>query len=145
MEVDGCDVSAVWEASHSAIERARSGEGPTFLHARCIHLEGHFLGFQLIRMVRDPLREMPGISVPLTQSFLRLSGAALGERLAGLKEVIGAALSTLRDPRRDSANDPVQRARTTLQSDALRLQELENQVEEEIRKALASALVEVPS
>jgi hypothetical protein len=33
----------------------------------------------------------------------------------------------------------------TLQSDELRLQELENQVEEEIRKALASALVEVPS
>ena len=145
MEVDGCDVSAVWEVSHSAIERARSGEGPTFLHARCIHLEGHFLGFQLIRMVRDPLREMPGISVPLTQSFLRLSGAALGERLAGLKTVIGAALSTLRDPRRDSANDPLRRARMTLQSDELRLQELENQVEEEIRKALASALVEVPS
>ena len=145
MEVDGCDVSAVWEVSHSAIERARSGEGPTFLHARCIHLEGHFLGFQLIRMVRDPLREMPGISVPLTQSFLRLSGAALGERLAGLKTVIGAALSTLRDPRRDSANDPLRRARMTLQSDELRLQELENQVEEEIRKGLASALVEVPS
>ena len=144
-EVDGCDVSAVWETSHSAIERARSGEGPTFLHARCIHLEGHFLGFQLIRMVRDPLREMPGISVPLTQSFLRLSGAALGERLAGLKTVIGAALSTLRDPRRDSANDPLRRARMTLQSDELRLQELENQVEEEIRKALGAALVEVPS
>jgi TPP-dependent pyruvate/acetoin dehydrogenase alpha subunit len=144
-EVDGCDVSAVWEASHSAIERARFGDGPTFLHARCIHLEGHFLGFQLIRMVREPLREVSEIAVPLTQSFLRPSGAALGARLAGLKTVIGAVLSTLRDPRRDSANDPVRRARTTLQTDSSRLQELENQVEEEIRKALASSLVEVPS
>ena len=96
-------------------------------------------------MVRDPLREMPEIAIPLAQSFLRPGGAALGERLAGLKTMLGPVLSTLRDPRRDSANDPVLRARTTLQVDSLRLQELEDQVEEEIRKALASALVEVPS
>ena len=145
MEVDGCDVSAVWEVSHSALERARSGEGPTFLHARCVHFEGHFLGFQLIRMVRDPLREIPEIAVPLTRSFLRPGGASLGERLAGVKTVLGAALSALRDPRRDSANDPVRRARTTLQVDSLRLQELEDQVEEEIRRAVTSSLGEVPS
>ena len=144
-EVDGCDVSGVWEASHSAIERARSGHGPTFLHARCVHFEGHFLGFQLIRMVRDPLREIPEIVVPLTQSFLRSRGAPLSDRLAGLKTVLAAVLSTLRDPRRDSANDPVRRARTILQSDTVRLQELEDQIEKEISNALASALVEVPS
>jgi pyruvate dehydrogenase E1 component alpha subunit len=144
-EVDGCDVSGVWEASHSAIERARSGDGPTFLHARCVHFEGHFLGFQLIRMVRDPLREMPEIAVPLTQSFLRPGGAALRERLAGLKTVLAAVLSTLRDPRRDSAKDPVRRLRTTLQSDPVHLQLLEDQAEKEIGIALASAFVEVPS
>jgi pyruvate dehydrogenase E1 component alpha subunit len=144
-KVDGCNVSEVWEASHSAIERARSGQGPTFLHARCVHFEGHFLGFQLIRIVRDPLREMPDIAVPLTQSFLRPGGAALRERLAGLKTVLAAVLSTVRDPRRDSANDPARRARTTLQSDPIRLQELEDEVEKEISNALASALVEVPS
>ncbi|MBI4731029.1 MAG: thiamine pyrophosphate-dependent dehydrogenase E1 component subunit alpha [Chloroflexi bacterium] len=144
-EVDGCDVSGVWEVSHSAIERARSGQGPTFLHARCVHFEGHFLGLQLIRIVRDPLREMPEIAVPLTQSFLRPGGAALRERLAGLKTVLAAVFSPLCDPRRDSANDPVRSARTILQSDPVRLQELEDQVEKEISSALASALVEVPS
>ncbi len=145
VEVDGFDVSEVWEASHAAIERARSGQGPTFLHARCVHFEGHFLGFQLIRMVRDPLREMPGIAIPLTQSFLHPGGAASCERLAGLKTVLAAVLATLRDPRRDSANDPVRRARTTLQSDPVRLQELEDQVEKEISNMLSSALAEVPS
>jgi len=145
VEVDGGDVSEVWEAAHGAIERARSGQGPTFLHARCVHFEGHFLGFQLIRIVRDPLREIPGIAVPLTQSFLRPGGATLRERLAGLKTVITAVFSTLRDPRRDSANDPLSRARKILQSDPVRLQELEDQVEKEISSALASALGEVPS
>jgi acetoin:2,6-dichlorophenolindophenol oxidoreductase subunit alpha len=145
VEVDGCDVSAVWEAARGAIERARSGQGPTFLHARCVHFEGHFLGFQLLRIVRDPLGEMPDIAVPLTRSFLRRGGAALRERLAGLKTVLAAVLSTVRDPRRDSANDPVRHARTTLQPDPVRLQKLEDQVEKEISNMLASVLVEVPS
>ncbi len=145
MEVDGWDVSKVWEASRLAIDRARSGQGPTFLHARCVHFEGHFLGFQLIRLVRDPLREMPEIAIPLTRSFLHPGGATLGERLAGLKIILTALLSTLRDPRRDSANDPVRRARLTLLSDPVRLQELEDQIEGEIIQVLAFALAEVPS
>jgi pyruvate dehydrogenase E1 component alpha subunit len=145
VEADGLEVSVLWEAAHGAIERARSGQGPTFLHARCIHFEGHFLGFQLIRTVRDPLREMPEIAVPLTQSFVRLSGATLRERMAGLKAVIAAVLSTVRDPRRDPTNDPIPRARATLQSDPTRLQELEDKIEKEISNILSSAFVEVLS
>ncbi len=145
VEADGSDVSAMWEAAHGAIERARSGQGPTFLHARCVHFEGHFLGFQLIRIVRDPLREMPEIAVPLTQSFLRFGGSTLRERIAGLKIVIAAVLTTVRDPRRDPTNDPVLRVRTNLPSDPARLQELEDQIEKEISNVLASALVGVPS
>ncbi len=142
VEVDGRDVSTVWEAAEGAIKLARSGQGPSFLHARCVHLEGHLLGFQLIRIIRDPLREMPEIAAPLTYSFLRPGGAGLRERLAGLKAVLATVGSTLRNPRRDSVNDPVQRARTTLQSDAARLQELEDQVEKEISNVLSSALAE---
>jgi len=145
VEVDGLDVIEVWEASHAAIERARSGQGPTFLHARCVHFEGHFLGLQLLRLVRDPLREMPGIALPLTRSFVHPGGAAVGDRVAGLKEVVAAVLSTLRDPRRDSTNDPVQRARETLLSDPGRLLELEERIEEEMDEVLASALAEARS
>lgn len=144
VEVDGRDVSEVWEVSHLAIERARSGQGPTFLHARCVHFGGHLLGFQLLRIVRDLLREIPKIAVPLTHSFLRPGGAAWRERVAGLKIILAAVLSTLRDPRRDSAYDPVGRARKTLLSDPVRLQELEDQIEREISSVLASALAGVP-
>jgi acetoin:2,6-dichlorophenolindophenol oxidoreductase subunit alpha len=144
-DVDGCDVSQVWEASRSAIERARSGQGPTFLRARCVHLEAHFLGFQLLRTVRNPLRELPKIALPLTRSFLHPGGAAWRERLAGLKIVLAAVLSTLRDPRQDSAYDPVRRARTLLLPDPVRLQELEEQIRQQINHVLASALEEVSS
>jgi pyruvate dehydrogenase E1 component alpha subunit len=144
VEVDGIDVSAVWEAAGEAIEGARSGQGPTFLRARCVHFEGHFLGYQLMRAVRNPLREMPAIAVPLTKSFLRPGGATLRERIAGLKIVFAAMLSTMRDPRQDAANDPVRRLRAALQSDSARLQELEDQIEKEMGDVIESALVEVP-
>ena len=145
VEVDGCDVSAVWEAANKAIESARSDQGPTFLHARCVHFEGHFLGFQLLRIVRDPLREMPKVAGPLTQSLLWTSGTSVRKRLKGLKTVIATVLSTMRDPRKDLANDPIRRARADLQSESERLKELENKIENEINNVLSSALVGKPT
>jgi len=145
IEVDGCDVSEVWQASKLAIERARSGNGPTFLHARCVHLEGHFLGYQLIRLVRDPLRELPKIAGPLTKSFFRPGGAAFVDRLAGLKIVLAAVISTLRDPRQDLVNDPIRQTHLILQSNPERLQELDDQVEQEVTNVLASIFEEVSS
>jgi pyruvate dehydrogenase E1 component alpha subunit len=47
--VDGQDVFAVYERMGEAVERARSGEGPTFLECKTYRYYGHFLG-------DDPLR-----------------------------------------------------------------------------------------
>ncbi len=145
MYLDGCDVAEVWMAARKAIARARAGKGPYFLHARCVHFEGHFLGYQLIRAVRHPLREMPKITIPLTQSFLRTSGASWGERLAGLKSVLSAVLSTLRDPRKDPDNDPVKRARDALQSDEERLHVLEDETEAEVGSIIELAMEDLKS
>ncbi|MCP4426017.1 MAG: hypothetical protein GY803_16110, partial [Chloroflexi bacterium] len=113
-----------------------------FLRARCVHLEGHFLGYQLLRVVRSPLREMPRTAIPLIRSFLRRGGAPLRQRLAGFKIVNAATLAAFGDPRRNPANDPVARARAALPSDATRLRQLEDAVEQEIDAALAAALQE---
>ncbi len=40
-EVDGNDVSAVWRAAGDAIERARQGEGPSFVEAHTYRIQGH--------------------------------------------------------------------------------------------------------
>jgi len=144
-DVNGLDVSEVWKAAGSAIESARSGQGPSFLQARCVHFEGHFLGFQLIRLVRNPLKEMSKISIPLIRSFLRPGGAGWRARWAGMKTVLKATLSTWRDPRRDQDSDPIRRMRIALQSDPSRLKELEDKMGKDIHDALASALEGVPS
>ncbi len=44
VEVDGHDFFAVWEAAREAIERARSGEGPSLLHVKLYRYFGHFEG-----------------------------------------------------------------------------------------------------
>jgi pyruvate dehydrogenase E1 component alpha subunit len=139
-EADGRDVQTIWLAAQTALLGARSGEGPAFLHATCVHLEGHFLGLQLIRAIRNPVREIPGIAAPLMRSFLSREGSTFIERLPGLGTVLASMLKTFRDPRRESENDPVIRARLKLQSDPERLRALEDEIELEVREILQSAL-----
>ena len=141
--VDGLDVEQAWQASHQAIEDARLGKGPTVLHARCVHLEGHFLGFLPLRMNRDPMRELPGVMGPMLRSFLHPGGGSLRERLAGMRLVLSSSLATARDPRQDPGNDPVRRVRLKLHEDPKRLQELDDRIEAEISAAVAAARQEV--
>jgi acetoin:2,6-dichlorophenolindophenol oxidoreductase subunit alpha len=140
VEADGRDVADVWHAVERALKRMRDGRGPTFLRARCVHLEGHFLGFQMLRTLRRPLKEGAAVSVPLTRSLLRRGGGKLGERVAGLQEVSGALLAALRDPRRDQVNDPVRRTRRMLCSDTARLEALEGGVEHWMHEVLVTAM-----
>jgi pyruvate dehydrogenase E1 component alpha subunit len=42
--VDGNDVIAVYEAAVQAVDRARAGEGPSFIEARTYRLRGHHMG-----------------------------------------------------------------------------------------------------
>ncbi len=142
VDADGLDPCAVFDAAEAAIRRARSGEGPTFLHCRCVHLEGHFLGYQLLRVVRQPHREVPAIAAPLTKAFLSAGGAPLKERLAGLREVTSAVLATLRDPRRDTGQDPVARTRKALAFDLARLGILEDGIAQEVGATVASVIAE---
>lgn len=41
LTIDGNDVVAVWQAAGAAIERARKGEGPTFIEAKTYRWRGH--------------------------------------------------------------------------------------------------------
>ncbi|MGC8880145.1 MAG: thiamine pyrophosphate-dependent dehydrogenase E1 component subunit alpha [Anaerolineae bacterium] len=44
VQVDGNDVIAVYQAAVQAVERARSGQGPSFIEARTYRLRGHHMG-----------------------------------------------------------------------------------------------------
>ena len=144
-DVDGRNVLDVWHAAKQALDSIRNGQGPIFLRGICIHLEGHFLGYQMLRVIRNPFHEMPPIAGPLISSFFRPGGAKSGERLAGMKIVLGGILDTWRDPRQDSSNDPIVRASGRLSSEPGRLDALETAIKEEIDALVAIALQEVPA
>ncbi|HJO82818.1 MAG: thiamine pyrophosphate-dependent dehydrogenase E1 component subunit alpha [SAR202 cluster bacterium] len=53
--VDGQDVLAVYEAAAQAVQRARSGQGPTLLEARTYRYQDHSEG--LVRILRESYRD----------------------------------------------------------------------------------------
>jgi pyruvate dehydrogenase E1 component alpha subunit len=131
-EADGTDVAGVYRAAGDIVARMRNGGEPEFLRVGCVHLEGHFLGYRLIRATKQPLREMPGIALPLTRSLFAGKGAGVRERVAGLKMVVTSLLDTIRDPRNDSKSDPVANVRRSLLGDEARLIELEQSIGVEV-------------
>ena len=143
VKVDGLDIEAVWSAGQQAIERARNEGGPTFLHADCVHLEGHFLGYELLRVTRRPFKELPKMSIPVMGAFFHYGGGNLRERLAGMKLIFLKLWSTMRDPREDASNDPIIPLRNRLMYEAGRLNDIDHKAQMEISAVVAAALTEV--
>lgn len=133
--VDGTNVLVMWRAAGEAIDLARTGDGPNFWLARCTHLEGHFLGDQLLRVAR-------GQSAPPVRSLLRgvirRGGAPLRERVANVLEVNALVGKVGRDHQGEGC-DPLVVAREWLDTDPGRLNGLERQVSDEIAQVLEEA------
>ena len=142
VEVDGLDVMAIWETAKEAIQNARSGQGPTFIHAHCIHLEGHFLGYQMKKIVRSPLKEMPGLAVTLTKSVLKPGGASFSERMKGIKKVLSAVTTNLLDAKGHAIKDPILLIRKNLETNPQQLKKLESELENEVLQYLETVLTE---
>jgi TPP-dependent pyruvate/acetoin dehydrogenase alpha subunit len=140
IQVDGSDVEAVWFAAREAFTRARQGGGPTFLHASCSHLEGHFLGYILLRLARKPSLQMLSNSWPLLKSLFYSKGAPFRQRLQALFIILNLINQTQAEHSAMSRSDPLVRARLKLLSEPPRLEDLENGVRQEINQIFESAL-----
>lgn len=138
LETDGTDVLAVHQAADACLRRAREAAGPSFLLARCVHLDGHFLGDTMLLAARSPLRVLAPMAAPLLRSLLRVRGASPQARM-------GALFDILSRPRRAAASlqpgsDPLARARAMLQVDPPRLHDLESRIASEVQAQVAVAL-----
>ena len=138
VSVDGTDVDEVWRAARDAFLRAREGNGPTFLHATCVHPEGHMLGDPLLRMVRSPVRELKSKVAPLMKAATT-GGSSLSERAASLGSIAGM-LGRVQKAQKQAANDPVERQRRRLSISDAERDELERAIDDEVQTAVAGAL-----
>jgi acetoin:2,6-dichlorophenolindophenol oxidoreductase subunit alpha len=143
VEIDGSDVTAVWNAAASAIAQARNGGGSTFLLAHCTHLEGHFLGDPLLRITRQPVKGFAPYAIPLTQAATGSEGGAIWQRAESLMNITKLLGSMANDHRLHKA-DPVARLRRKLLSEKDRLDQIEQAVSDEIESVVATALADLP-
>jgi pyruvate dehydrogenase E1 component alpha subunit len=87
--VDGNDPLAMWAAAGEAIERARSGGGPTLLEATTFRFHGHNFGDADGYM--DPGEKAAAIArdpVPALRAWLLQHGHASEEQLHGIEQAI---------------------------------------------------------
>jgi len=132
IEVDGSDVEDIWKVANEEIAHLRKGDGPVFIHAPCVHLEGHFLGDQLLRFAHPSISKTMKTAAPLIKAHTQSKGAPLRERTASLKEVLGIVWENIRK-HRSKEGDPLPLLQKKLSDmDAEKLHNLEKQVENEI-------------
>jgi len=77
VEVDGSDFFAVHEAAGEAIERARSGGGPTLMHFKVMRYYGHFEGDAATYKAPDEVSKYKAEKDPLTLFRNRVTQAKL--------------------------------------------------------------------
>src|ERR1700730_299330 len=91
VSVDGNDPAAMWHAMGDAVERARSGGGPTLLEANTLRFQGHYFGDPATyipkpeyeaALARDPM--------PICRAAVLASGAATEAELQALAAQINA-------------------------------------------------------
>ncbi len=143
VEVDGSDVEEVWKLANEEIRRLRKGEGPVFVHATCVHLEGHFLGDQMRLFAHPSVSETIKMTAPLIKAHTQSKGAPLRERTASLRETLGILWESARI-HRSKEGDPIPVLRKKLaEIDADKLRQAEQQVQDEIEVIIQRATAPV--
>ncbi len=125
-EVDGKDVEAVWKAANEAISKIRSDNRPQFIHASCVHTEGHLLGDPLLRYQRDP-KLLAKVVEPLKE----YPGKSLDEILLLFRKIGGQTKKKV---------DPIVIIQKKLKNDPDRLKQIEEGVVSEIEQSINKAL-----
>ncbi|HYA00298.1 MAG TPA: thiamine pyrophosphate-dependent dehydrogenase E1 component subunit alpha [Candidatus Binatia bacterium] len=138
--LNGADVDAVWRAARGAICRARSGGGPTLLHARVARPAGHFCGDPLLRVLDHPLSEARGLVPELTRGLLGRPGATAMARLRGMAG-IEAPLAVAAFERMRGRGDPISSARSRIPGAVA--SRIEASVQREVDSAFATVIAEV--
>ena len=94
--VDGQNVFEVYEAAVEAVERARRGEGPTFIEAKTYRIEGHFVGDPELYREKEETQRIFRETDPLTLFKGQLPEGLEFEQ-AELDEILAAARQKIAD------------------------------------------------
>ncbi len=137
----GHKVEEVAAAAGRLIERARSGNGPGFLHATCHRPGGHFEGDPILRLLQRPRRQAAEWGPGIRGGLMSTSGGTRRERLRALNVLTRRGVRAMADWSVRARRDPLHRARKLLdEATTAAIDEEEGIAVEEAMAAARSAL-----
>jgi pyruvate dehydrogenase E1 component alpha subunit len=94
IKADGQDVEAVFKATRQALDHARSGKGPVFLHLDTVRFSGHYIGDPQVYRDRDEAKELRATRDPveLLRTKLEISDEDFAELDTEVTEIVEAAV-----------------------------------------------------
>lgn len=93
VRVDGNDPIAMWKAARAAIDRARSGDGPTLIEAMTFRFEGHNMGDDGHYIPKDVMaaaRERD--PMPILRAHLIANGYATEDEVSAYEATVDAEI-----------------------------------------------------
>jgi acetoin:2,6-dichlorophenolindophenol oxidoreductase subunit alpha len=103
VNVDGNDIEAMYAAVEAAVERARRGDGPTFIEAMTYRLWGHMMGDPEVYRTKEEVAEAREIE-PIVRLGRRLK--ALGTSDADLARIDAEAADVISDALQFAQSSP---------------------------------------
>jgi acetoin:2,6-dichlorophenolindophenol oxidoreductase subunit alpha len=108
IKVDGQDVEEVYKATKKALEHARSGKGPVFLHVDTYRLSGHYIGDPQVYRSKEEQHDVREHHDPLPalRAKLELSDEEYEELDAEVQEIVDASVEFAKagtDPKPEDA------------------------------------------
>jgi acetoin:2,6-dichlorophenolindophenol oxidoreductase subunit alpha len=95
VRVDGNDPLAVKAALDEALQRARNGDGPTFIEAVTFRFRGHYFGDRMPYIPKDQLAAaMAADPVPRFRDHLADAGICDGDELDRIENEAAATVET---------------------------------------------------
>jgi pyruvate dehydrogenase E1 component alpha subunit len=94
IKADGQDVEAVFKATRQALDHARSGKGPVFVHLDTVRFSGHYIGDPQVYRDREAAKELRTTRDPveLLRAKLEISDEDFAELDAEVTEIVEAAV-----------------------------------------------------
>ena len=94
LKADGQDVEAVYKTARKALEHARSGQGPVFVHYDVCRFSGHYIGDPQVYRPKEEARELRQTRDPITllREKLGVTDAEFEEMDAEVTEIVEASV-----------------------------------------------------
>jgi acetoin:2,6-dichlorophenolindophenol oxidoreductase subunit alpha len=94
IKVDGQDVEAVYKATRQALDHARSGKGPVFMHLDTVRFSGHYIGDPQVYRPKDEAKELRATRDPIEilRERMGMSDDEFNELDAEIVEMVDASV-----------------------------------------------------